>query len=214
MAIWSKKSNEAPAAPASSDASTSNAAPLAQPSPPSSLNGSAGSRPEPNVPNATAPLGASDAQKRRNASFGELVMLLSASPQHRGYSLGDLEWLVAPPLRLGQFLLAEASSKDKGYLGPAAAILWADVSPDVDARLMASVDRPFRLNPQEWKCGDIRWVIEVVGDQNVAGQVLQRLVTTEWKGNAPKVRVINKDGKPAIGRFEVKPQAEQASKGS
>lgn len=216
MAIWSKKS--APAK-AEDDAPVPPAQPLsAKPqTPPQNFASSAtpAAAPTPAVathhPDQAAPARPGEAQKRLEAAFGALVMLMSTSPTHRGHTIANLEGLLAAPLRLGQFVIAEANDKQKGYLGPVAAILWADVSPEVDARLTGAQDGTYRLRPDDWKSGDIRWIIDILGDQKVAGQILQRLVSTDWLGQTPKVRLIGGDGKAVVGRVQAGPPPAAAS---
>jgi hypothetical protein len=63
------------------------------------------------------------ASKRLSAAFGEIVSILMRSPKHRATSLSDLEWLVVPPVVMGQFCLAEARSKTNGLITPVGVVL-------------------------------------------------------------------------------------------
>ncbi len=92
------------------------------------------------------------ASKRMAASFGEIALLMSQSPAEQHYALRDLDRLVAPAVRLGQFALAEAQSKTNGLVVPVGAILWAQVSAEVDQRAEPG-DGPIRLAPDEWRSG-------------------------------------------------------------
>ena len=50
----------------------------------------------------------------RNAwAFTQVVGVLMRSPHYRRYTLGDLEWLVIPPLLAGQFRIGEAKALTK-----------------------------------------------------------------------------------------------------
>jgi len=97
------------------------------------------------------------------ASIGDVVVVLSRSPAHKHYSLADIEWMVMPPLAAGQFYVVEAADKKRGFRAPVAVMTWALVSEEVDARLQEAAGQRVRLRPDEWKSGDIAWLIDAVG---------------------------------------------------
>ena len=144
------------------------------------------------------------AAKATTAIFGEIVSLLMRLPQYKNYVLSDLEWLVVPALLTGQFSLATAQSKTKGLTAPIGLVLWANVSEEVDKRLGAAPGQPIKLQPQEWKSGDILWVIVAVGDQRVVQGMVKRLQEKEWANKPAKVFAHAKDGKPTIAILESK----------
>lgn len=61
-------------------------------------------------------------------AFGQIVWLMTQSPQHRDLSVSDLEWLVMPPVLLRQFKVFLKDGK------PIAVILWARFSPEAEKR--------------------------------------------------------------------------------
>ena len=144
------------------------------------------------------------AAKAATATFGEMVSLLMRLPQYRQYQLSDLEWLVVPALLTGQFSLTTAQSKTKGLTAPVGLVLWAKVSEEVDKRLSAAPGQPIKLQPQEWKSGDILWVIVAVGDQRLVQGMVKRLQEKEWANKPAKVFAQAKDGKPTIATLESK----------
>jgi hemolysin-activating ACP:hemolysin acyltransferase len=101
---------------------------------------------------------------RRSVAFAQIVTVLMRSPLHKHLALTDLEWLVFPPLLTGQFSVAEVKSKDGKTSLPAAVALWARVSADVDKRLSENLNAPIRLRPDEWRSGEILWLVEAIGD--------------------------------------------------
>jgi cytolysin-activating lysine-acyltransferase len=133
------------------------------------------------------------------AAYGEIVSVLSRSPQHRDRSLADLEWLAAPAVMTGQFSLAEAQMKGRGLIAPIGLAMWAHVSADVDRRLTENIANAVRLKPEEWKSGDILWLVDAVGDGRVIEAMLKRLVATEWKGREARMRARTKDGTFKVG---------------
>ena len=102
-----------------------------------------------------------------SAAFTQIVTVLMRSPQHKHLALADLEWLVLPALTTGQFAVANVQAKEGGASVPAALVLWASVSPEVDQKLSSNLTAPMRLRPDEWKSGEILWLIEAVGDGRV-----------------------------------------------
>jgi hemolysin-activating ACP:hemolysin acyltransferase len=144
------------------------------------------------------------ASKRMAASFGEIVLLMAQSPAEQHYALRDLDWLVAPAVRLGQFALAEAQSKTNGLVVPVGAVLWALVSADVDQRLSNQATGPIRLAPGEWRSGDIPWIIHTIGDAKILGGLMEQLTKTVFKDRAPKMRIRGEDGKAKVGEIHIK----------
>jgi len=140
---------------------------------------------------------------RQSLAFAQIVSVLMRSPHYRHYTLGDLEWLVVPPLTSGQWSVAEAQSKQKGASFPVAVALWARVSAEVDKRLSENLHVPIRLRPDEWQSGDILWLVDAVGDPRVVPQLLKQLQETAFKGREAKVRAAGKDKKITVGRLGV-----------
>jgi len=119
------------------------------------------------------------------------------SSQHKHLALTDLEWLVVPPLTAGQFAVADMQSREGGPSVPAAVVLWASVSPEVDQRLAANLSEPIRLRPDEWKSGDILWLIEAVGDGRLLSNFLKTLQEKAFKNRTVRVRV-RRDGETVV----------------
>ena len=133
-----------------------------------------------------------------SATFAQIVTVLMRSPQHKHLALADLEWLVFPPLTAGQAAIANVQAKEGGASLPAAIVLWASVSPEVDKKISDNLTGPLRLRPDEWRSGDILWLIEAVGDGRVMPGLLKQLSENALKGREVKMRVRGQDGKPAV----------------
>jgi hemolysin-activating ACP:hemolysin acyltransferase len=211
MIFGSRKSKDAPVAPAAPATANGKAqeaiapvraaAPAAAVAAPSPAQPGAAAASE-----ATAGGPASEEARRRAAAavrhslaFAQIVSILMHSPRYRHYTLGDLEWLVLPPLLTGQCSVAEAKSKENGASVPVAVALWASVSADVDRRLSENLNTPIRLRPDEWRSGDILWLIDAVGDRRVVPGLLKQLADNTLKGREIKVR-----GRGEGGKVEVK----------
>ena len=151
------------------------------------------------------------ASKRMSASFGDIVLLMSRSPGEQHYGLRDLDWLVMPAVRFGQFAMAEAQSKENGMVVPVGAVLWALVSPEVDQRLSSQETGSIRLAPGEWRSGDIPWIIHTIGEPKILGGLMEQLTKTVFKDKAPKMRVRGQDGKAKVGEIHVKEKGDAAA---
>ena len=135
--------------------------------------------------------------KRMQASFGEVVTLLMRSPQFKGMPLAALEQLVVPPIVAGQAMIAEAQNKKTGLVAPAAAILWAKVSDEVDQRLSEAQGQSLNLSQQDWKSGDNPWLIITAGDPRLVKPLVEQLQKTVPKGRKLKSLTISPTVKQA-----------------
>lgn len=73
-------------------------------------------------------------------------------------------WLVVPAVTVGTYAVIDAQVKDSGASTPAAVALWATVSADVDRRMTASLAEPIRLQAQDWRSGNIPWLVEAIDE--------------------------------------------------
>ena len=84
-------------------------------------------------------------------------------------------------------------------------LLWASVSPEVDRRLAAAQDVPIRLNPSEWRSGDIIWVVDAVGEPQMVQAMLRRMAEKDWQGRQVKMKARDKDGVLRVGLLGAAP---------
>ena len=79
--------------------------------------------PEIQTPNVGSPT------KTMGSMIGEIVWLMSQSPVHKHLSLADLEWILMPPVILGQYKLFRDGQK------PVGAALWGYLSVEAEEKL-------------------------------------------------------------------------------
>jgi cytolysin-activating lysine-acyltransferase len=139
------------------------------------------------------------ASKQQMAAFGAIVTIFMRSPEFRNLPLAELESLVVPAIVTNQFLIAEAQSKENGSVTPVGAALWAEVSADVDNRLSMNLGRPLKIAPNEWKGGNIAWLIAIAGNADVVNSILHQLRKTTLKGSPLKLLAKDKNGQLAVG---------------
>lgn len=115
--------------------------------------------------------GKSDPGERKTvaAALGEIVWLLSQSPNHR-HSLfcGDLEWFCMPALLHNQYRLFYAEGR------PIGVAFWAFVTETVEARLAAGG----RIGADDWRAGERVWLTELVAPFGNQEAMLEDLRTT------------------------------------
>jgi cytolysin-activating lysine-acyltransferase len=137
------------------------------------------------TPEAGSPKPSPD-EVRFAIAFARIISVLMRSPHYKHYTLADLEWLVVPPALLGQCITMDVNAN--GRSTPVAAAFWALVSEDVDKRLSDSETVPIRLRPDEWRSGDILWLVDIVGDTRALPTFLRHLQDNVFKGRAVKMR--------------------------
>lgn len=135
-------------------------------------------------------------------AFAHIVTLLMKTPETKGLSLADLEWLVIPALRNQQMVVAEARAKDGPQTAPVGMVLWARVSPTVDARLTRDMSPLPKLTAEEWTSGDIAWAIATIGRQEIVNAMLGELMKGPLAGKSIKVRGIA-EGKVTVRELKL-----------
>jgi cytolysin-activating lysine-acyltransferase len=134
-----------------------------------------------------APAGAA---RTVSAVLGEMVWLLTQSPQHKqAFFIGDLEWMAMPPILLQQFRMFYA--KDK----PIGVVLWAYVNDEVESRLLSG---NARMRPQDWKCGDKLWVVEALAPFGGTDEMLKDLKAKVFPEREVRYRAV--EGGKGVGR--------------
>jgi hemolysin-activating ACP:hemolysin acyltransferase len=123
------------------------------------------------------------------ASIGEIADVYSRSPALSHYSLADTEWLILPAILNGQFYAVKATSDLTGVHAPIAAVTWAFVSPEVDARLSSDPSHRSRPGPREWKCGEIGWIVDWAGDPPGVAAAITWLKAGPFKERHAKIVV-------------------------
>jgi hemolysin-activating ACP:hemolysin acyltransferase len=166
------------------------------------------SSPQPQATASGKPTGLTEKVRRdaailRNAlAFTQLVGLLMRSSHYRQYTLADLEWLVIPPLKAGQFRIGEAKLPNNQGTAPVALVLWASVSSEVDKRLMEGNEASFQLKPEEWTSGDILWLVHAAGETRFVRFVVDQLTKTTFKQRKVKVRGRDQAGNLKVHMLE------------
>lgn len=167
----------------------------------------------PKTPHIAPPNGpvtsSTDAGEKTVATvLGEVVWLLSQSPAHRYLSLGDLEWMLMPPVLLGQYKIFRNEDQVVGVA------LWAYLNEEAEQRLKATG----RLAPQDWgngasinmqdgivpNEGGNLWLIELLApfnnaENNHQQQMLADLMLDNLKGQ--KINTFQTD--PSSGKKSI-----------
>ncbi len=112
--------------------------------------------------------------------LGEITWLMSQSPLHKTFFIGDLEWMVMTPIVLEQFRIFYSGDR------PVGVALWARVSEEVETRLEAG---GARMAPNDWRSGDRLWVVELIAPFGGQEEMLKDLQANVFGEEKPKMRV-------------------------
>lgn len=133
--------------------------------------------------------------------FGKIMRLLTLSADFRKVALSEIDALVSPAIEVGQVILAETQPPNGQEPRPAAFALWAQVTTDVDRRLSEQVDEPWQLSAEEWRGGDIPWLILAIGDDRVLSEMLKKYSAIRLEGRPFKMRQRGADGKNILTAY-------------
>ncbi|MEQ1614740.1 MAG: toxin-activating lysine-acyltransferase [Hyphomicrobiaceae bacterium] len=136
--------------------------------------------------------------ERYTQDFTQAVTVLARDAGYKNLRLADLEWLVVPPLLVGQVRIALTRATPEAPLVPSAVALWARVSAEVDKRLTENLDKPPLLGLREWNSGDIIWLITLAGEAKALATLVPQLQQTVFKDRPVKIRVQDKAGKTIV----------------
>jgi hemolysin-activating ACP:hemolysin acyltransferase len=91
-------------------------------------------------------------------------------------------------LKSNQVTTVRGKLKDKkGLTIPLGLALWAHVSEEVDKKFEAQQQRlPFRLAPQDWKSGEIPWLLAVLAPKEVVQVLVKKLEETVFQDKSYK----------------------------
>lgn len=85
--------------------------------------------------------------------FGQAAWLMMMSQTHKHLFIGDMEWLLTPPIMLKQFRIWRNNNI------PFAFASWARLNEESEQRLLSGNRR---LSPADWNNGDKAWLIDLV----------------------------------------------------
>ncbi|MEM9029991.1 MAG: toxin-activating lysine-acyltransferase [Pseudomonadota bacterium] len=140
-------------------------------------------------------------------SFSDIITILIRTEPFRDMPLKDLEWLVVPALMRHQFALAHATKNEtnktetpespNGESGdkdgppmPVGLVMWASVSPDVDAKFRADkTSALITMAREDWASGDIPWIIVAAGMPQVLKTMVGQVAGRVFKGKPVNIRV-------------------------
>lgn len=99
---------------------------------------------------AVAPTDKSEAEL-----FGAMVWLWMHSGAHRNCPVHELQRLLIPALKTGQYVLALQNNAQQQPIG---LMTWACFTADMEQRYLQTLDRT--LTSQDWQQGDRPWILD------------------------------------------------------
>jgi cytolysin-activating lysine-acyltransferase len=99
-------------------------------------------------------------------TFGQVSLVMMATPRYRHLSIADLQSLVLDPLVRGRIAIAQPANDEGAENNTLAGVaIWASVSPEIDMVIREQITArtfPTRLKPDDWRSGDINWLLDVI----------------------------------------------------
>ena len=120
-----------------------------------------------------------------SAILGQAAWVMMHSPVHKHMFVGDLEWLLVPPIGLKQFRLWRRETI------PVAFASWAFLGEEQAARLASGVRR---LAPADWRSGEELWLIDMVCPFGGMEEAMKQLKQETFKGRKAKTVRPSPDG--------------------
>lgn len=116
------------------------------------------------------------------ASIGAIVSLMMRSTDHADIAMRDLERFLMPAILNRQCLIVRAPSQQERTPLPAAAVLWAELSPELYAQCFKTPGKHHFFSVEQRKSGDNIWVTDVMGEPLIWNKALDRLHKTVFAG--------------------------------
>lgn len=140
------------------------------------------------VPNTT------EQNKTVSHVLGEITWLMSQSPVHKQMFISDLEWFAMPAILIEQFRIFN------GPQSPVAVAFWANVTSETDTRLREGA---FKLRPDEWRGGNIPWLIELISPFGGQEEIFKDLFGSVFDQKPFNYHTVDECGQRVVGRFEM-----------
>jgi len=118
-----------------------------------------------------APIRRPRSSAKLSEAIGDVVLLCLLSRKHNYFTLCDLERLVIPPIKLGQYRIFYSPERAIG------AALWAFVSDDVASRLSQAGTQ---LTYPEWTSGHNLWLVDLIAPFGDGEAMLNDLKATAF----------------------------------
>lgn len=126
--------------------------------------------------------------KATAAAFGEVLGALMRSERHRSMRLDDIDKHIIPAIALSQFAVANVPVPNRpGETAPVGLVMWAFVSPEVDERLSKAASFPVPIARNEWRTGDIPWIIDAAGPPELVQRLVAEVSMRAFGGKPPKM---------------------------
>lgn len=98
--------------------------------------------------------------------MGELTYLLSHSPQHVGYTVGDMMRFFMAPIRLNQFRIYRTKDRPIGF------VAWAYLHAAISEHYATG---DYELQVKDWRSGQDLWFVEFIAPFGHAKRIVEEL---------------------------------------
>jgi cytolysin-activating lysine-acyltransferase len=125
-------------------------------------------------------------EQNRLTAIGHATFLMARSQLHRHLMITDMEWLLLPPIMLGQFRMWQDNGKPVGFAS------WAYLGEEAEERITKKGIR--RLMPTDWKTGEALWLIDFIAPFGNGEKMIQELREVIHVGKRMKMLQAKSEG--------------------
>lgn len=150
------------------------------------------------APNASSQNGdassqSSTATPNRVTAIGHAIWLMSRSTLHKHLMVTDIEWLLLPPIMLGQFHMWQNQGRPLGFAS------WAYFGEEQEERIAQKGIR--RLMPTDWKSGESLWLIDFVAPFDGQAEMVKELREKVFPGKTMKMLQAKPEGGTGVVKW-------------
>ena len=117
--------------------------------------------------------------------IGEITWLMTQSTSHKYFFISDLDWMIMPPVSLGQFRIFH------GEKFPVGVAFWAYVDDNIGERIQKGITR---MRPGDWNSGQNLWLVDLISPFGSTQKMLDDLVLNVFKQKTFKYLQRNEEG--------------------
>lgn len=123
-------------------------------------------------------------------ALGHGVWLMSQVATHKHFFIGDIEWMLVPPVAMGQFRLWRNNGMPVGFA------TWALLTEEAEKRILEGGVQ--RLAPKDWNGGDNVWLMDLITPFGGREEAVREIKKQVFPGKKIKTLQAAPDGKGVV----------------
>jgi len=123
-------------------------------------------------------------------ALGHGAWLMSQVATHKHFFIGDIEWMLVPPVAMGQFRLWRNNGMPVGFA------TWALLAEEAEKRILEGGVR--RLAPKDWNGGENVWLMDLITPFGGREEAVREIKEQVFPGKTIKTLQTAPDGKGVV----------------